>query len=53
MVGADNNQQKAKAGAAKMAGMVAVGEEVALAAAAAAAAAAEAEAWQWWWRRQE
>ncbi len=59
--GADKNQQKAAAGVAKIADMVAAGAEVALAATAAAAAAAEAEAvaaaetataaamqWQWW-----
>jgi hypothetical protein len=44
--GAGNNQQKAAAGAVKMANVVATGAEVALAAAAAAVAAAEAEA-QW------
>jgi hypothetical protein len=44
MAGADNNQQKAAAGAAKTADMAAVGAEVALAATAAAAAAAEAVA---------
>ncbi len=43
-VGADNNQQKAAAGVAKMADVMAAGAEVALAAAAVAAAAAEAEA---------
>ncbi len=46
IAGADNNQQKAAVGAAKMADVAAAGAEVALAAAAAAAAAAEAEARQ-------
>jgi len=51
--GADNNQQNAAAGVAKIADVAAVGAEVALAAAAAAAAGAEAEAQRWWWQQQE
>ncbi len=47
MAGADNNQQKAAAGAAKTAHVAVAGAEVALAAAAVAAAAAEAEARHW------
>jgi hypothetical protein len=53
MAGADNNQQKATAGAAKMADVAAAEAELALAAAAAAAAAVEAKAWRGWWRWQE
>jgi hypothetical protein len=53
--GADNNQQKTAAGAAKMADMAVMGAEVAVAAAAmaAAVAVAEAEAWRWWWWQQK
>jgi hypothetical protein len=53
MAGADNNQQKAVAGASVTADMAAAGTKVGMAAAAAAAAAAEAEARWWWWRWQE
>ncbi len=49
----EDNQQKAAMGAAKMADVVAVGAEIALAATAAAVAAAEAKAWWWWWQWQE
>jgi hypothetical protein len=51
--GADNNQQKAAAGAAKTANVAARGAELALAAAVAAAAAVKVKVWQWWWQRQE
>ncbi len=51
--GADDNHQKSAAGTVKMADVVAVEAEVALAAAATVAAVAEAKAQQWWWRRQE
>jgi hypothetical protein len=53
MAGEDSNQQKAAAGAAKMADVVATGAELALAAIATAAAAAEAKARWWWWQWQE
>ncbi len=52
-VGEDNNQQKAAAGVAKTADVLAAEAELALAATAAAAAAMEAKAWRWWWQWQE